>query len=69
MRLESQHRLGLPLGELLAAEVQGLQVLDTARKLHRGKHPHCYACGMPQDNQYQSQCVDCGAKYARKGVR
>jgi hypothetical protein len=67
MLLERQHKLGLALGELLADEVTGLGILDEVRGAHRYRHPYCYACGIPQDNRFLLECVDCGAKYRRKG--
>jgi translation initiation factor IF-1 len=65
MLLERQHKLSLPLGDLLAVEVTGLEILDRARLAHRYKHPNCYACGMPQNNRFMVQCEDCGAKFHR----
>ncbi len=66
MLLERMHKLGLPLGELLAVEVNGLQVLADARATHRYQHPECGGCGMPQQNRFQTECVDCGMKFRRK---
>ncbi len=66
MLLERYHKLGLPLGELLATELAGLEVLDAARMEHKLKHPNCYACGMPQPNRFQTACVDCAVKYSKR---
>lgn len=67
--LEGLHELRIPLGELLAVEVAGLQVVAEARLRHRQKHPQCHACGLPQDNRFQTSCLDCGVKYAKKKAR
>ena len=69
MLLERMQKLGLPLGDLLAVEVTGLQVLDEARQAHRYQHPTCFACGMPQPNRFMVQCEDCGAKFQRRSAR
>jgi hypothetical protein len=67
MLLERIHKLGLPLGQLLAVEVEGMRTLDAARTAHRNKHPTCYACGMAQENRFQIECLDCGVKFRRSG--
>ena len=69
MLLERMQKLGLPLGDLLLVEVNGLQVLSEARLQHRYEHPTCFACGMPQANRYQPMCLDCGVKFNRKGQK
>jgi hypothetical protein len=66
MWLEQLHNVGVPYGQLLAVEVSGLSVLHQARNVHRGKHPNCGACGMPQDNRFQMECMDCGTKFRRR---
>jgi hypothetical protein len=71
MLLDRMQKLGMPLhelgGGLLATEVSGLQVLAEERNKHRFRHPPCYACGVPCDNRFQRECVECGAKFQRKG--
>ncbi len=65
--LERMKNLGIALGDLLATEVAGLQVIEEARSAHKSKHPPCGACGAAQDNRFQTECVDCGAKFRRRG--
>jgi hypothetical protein len=67
--LESERSagVGFAAGALAAFEVRGLVALGRARTAFDGRHPKCSCCGARQQNRFSTECLNCGAKFRRKG--
>ncbi len=69
--LDAERNAGIELKSESLAYYEGsaLRLLTQCRAEHRGRHPECSRCGIPQENKFHPACTNCGAKFARKGVK
>lgn len=50
---------------LLAFEMEGLAMVETAEAEFASKHPTCSACGARQDTRWNTECHACHVKFRR----